>query len=136
VFKLDTSGTETLLHNFTGGADGKNPFAGLIMDTAGNLYGTTYIGGSSGYGTVFKLTAPVTYSSLINLVNQFVTKTGVAANLVATLQGAQAAAARGNQKSADNQLSSFIKDVSAQSGKSLTTAQAAILIQQAQSLIM
>ena len=55
VFKLDTSGNETLLHNFTGAPDGANPFAGLIMDRAGNLYGTTAAGGSSGYGTVFKL---------------------------------------------------------------------------------
>jgi uncharacterized repeat protein (TIGR03803 family) len=55
VFKVDTSGTETVLYSFTGGADGGYPFAGLVRDTAGNLYGTTYYGGSSNYGTVFKV---------------------------------------------------------------------------------
>jgi uncharacterized repeat protein (TIGR03803 family) len=54
VFKLDKTGTETVLYSFTGGADGANPYAGLIRDKAGNLYGTTSSGGS-GYGTVFKL---------------------------------------------------------------------------------
>jgi uncharacterized repeat protein (TIGR03803 family) len=48
--------TETLLHSFAGGADGANPFAGVIFDAAGNLYGPTYWGGaSSGYGTVYEL---------------------------------------------------------------------------------
>ncbi len=47
--------TFTVLHNFTGGADGASPAAGLVMDKAGNLYGTASAGGA-GYGTVFKLT--------------------------------------------------------------------------------
>jgi uncharacterized repeat protein (TIGR03803 family) len=55
VFKIDTAGNETLLYSFTGGGDGGQPEAGLIMDTAGNLYGTTSTGGAYGYGTVFKL---------------------------------------------------------------------------------
>jgi len=55
VFKLDTAGTETVLHSFTGGADGANPYAGLIRDSAGNLYGTTEAGGVSNFGVVFKL---------------------------------------------------------------------------------
>jgi uncharacterized repeat protein (TIGR03803 family) len=46
--------TYKVLHNFTGGRDGGSPFAGLIMDRAGNLYGTTAYGGS-GNGTVFRL---------------------------------------------------------------------------------
>ena len=46
--------TFTLLHTFTGGADGGNPSSGLTMDPQGNLYGTTFAGGL-GYGTVFKL---------------------------------------------------------------------------------
>jgi len=41
VFKLDRTGTETVLYNFTGGADGSETSAGLIRDSAGNLYGTT-----------------------------------------------------------------------------------------------
>ena len=43
--------------SFTGGADGDNPYAGLIFDAAGNLYGTTLHGGQTiGVGVVFKLT--------------------------------------------------------------------------------
>jgi uncharacterized repeat protein (TIGR03803 family) len=38
VFKLSPSGTETMLHSFTG-SDGANPLAGLIADSNGNLYG-------------------------------------------------------------------------------------------------
>jgi uncharacterized repeat protein (TIGR03803 family) len=54
VFKLDTAGTETVLHSFTG-EDGTTPYAGLARDAAGNLYGTAALGGPSGNGTVFKL---------------------------------------------------------------------------------
>ena len=45
---------EHTLYSFTG--DGGNPNAGLIFDAQGNLYGTTYNGGASSNGTVFKLT--------------------------------------------------------------------------------
>ena len=56
VFKIDSSGNETVLHYFTGPPDGEVPdFAGLIIDTAGNLYGTTAFGGASSNGTVFKI---------------------------------------------------------------------------------
>ena len=55
VFKLDTTGTETVLHSFTGGADGTNPSTGLIRDSAGNLYGTTPTGGESGWGIAFEV---------------------------------------------------------------------------------
>ena len=46
--------TLSILHTFTGGGDGGEPYAGLTIDQAGNLYGTTSTGGA-GYGTVFKL---------------------------------------------------------------------------------
>jgi len=60
VFKLDTTGKETILHRFTGGADGASPYlAGVIQDAEGNLYGTTSEGGntscSKGCGVVFEL---------------------------------------------------------------------------------
>ena len=47
VFKLDATGKETVLYSFTGGADGARPFAGVILDAQGNLYGTTFGGGVS-----------------------------------------------------------------------------------------
>jgi uncharacterized repeat protein (TIGR03803 family) len=49
-----TIGNLQVIHNFTGGSDGAGPGA-LIMDRAGNIYGTT-TNGAEGYGTVFKLT--------------------------------------------------------------------------------
>jgi uncharacterized repeat protein (TIGR03803 family) len=62
VFKLNIkTRQETVLYRFTGGSDGANPYAGLIRDANGNLYGTTYNGGASQgcsggpCGTVFKL---------------------------------------------------------------------------------
>jgi uncharacterized repeat protein (TIGR03803 family) len=55
VFKVETSGTETVLYNFTAGTDGGYPFAGLVRDAKANLYGTTYQGGALNYGVVFKV---------------------------------------------------------------------------------
>jgi uncharacterized repeat protein (TIGR03803 family) len=55
VFKIDVSGTETVLYSFTGGVDGGFPLAGVIRDPAGNLYGTTNGGGASSAGVVFKV---------------------------------------------------------------------------------
>lgn len=45
----------TDLYNFTGGHDGGNSYSGLVRDSQGNLYGTTYWGGTFGWGTVFKV---------------------------------------------------------------------------------
>jgi uncharacterized repeat protein (TIGR03803 family) len=64
VFKLtphaDGTWKESILHHFGYGKDGAYPFAGLIWDAAGNLYGTAQGGGGhvckSSCGTVFKLT--------------------------------------------------------------------------------
>ena len=52
--------TETVLHTFTGGPDGASPMGGLVLDSAGNLYGTASTGGNAGCsnqgcGVVFKL---------------------------------------------------------------------------------
>ena len=55
VYKVDPSGTETVLYSFTGGADGANPYAGLIADPSGNLYGTTRGGGQASSGVLYKL---------------------------------------------------------------------------------
>jgi uncharacterized repeat protein (TIGR03803 family) len=48
--------TFSVIHQFTGGNDGRNPLAGLTMDRAGNFYGTTSDGGVTGEGVVFKMT--------------------------------------------------------------------------------
>lgn len=50
--------TFTVLHNFTGGGDGSTPYAGLAIDAAGNLYGTTSGGGLNTVGVVFKMENP------------------------------------------------------------------------------
>ena len=42
VYKVDAAGQETVLYSFTGGTDGGYPYAGVIRDSAGNLYGTTW----------------------------------------------------------------------------------------------
>jgi uncharacterized repeat protein (TIGR03803 family) len=55
VYKVDTAGHSTVLHNFTGGADGGNPYGGVILDSKGNVYGTASDGGASGDGVVFKI---------------------------------------------------------------------------------
>jgi uncharacterized repeat protein (TIGR03803 family) len=57
VFSLKTDGTSfQLLHTFAGGpSDGAHPWASLILDLAGNLYGTTHYGGRSGNGTAYSV---------------------------------------------------------------------------------
>ncbi len=50
------SGSENVLYSFGGGSDPKVPYAGLIFDKAGNLYGTSELGGTYGQGTVFEIT--------------------------------------------------------------------------------
>ena len=72
VFELSpTAGggwTETVLHSFNqDGTDGVQPESSLVLDGAGNLYGTTYGGGVHGFGTVFKLspTASGTWTEAI-----------------------------------------------------------------------
>lgn len=63
VFKRSARGRVTTLHTFTGGTgDGEFPFAGVLRDGAGNLYGTTEAGGGTGCndagcGTVFEIDA-------------------------------------------------------------------------------
>jgi uncharacterized repeat protein (TIGR03803 family) len=56
VYKLDSAGNYTVLHHFTGGADGGNPYAGVIRTPAGDLIGTMQIGGKYGGGVVFVFT--------------------------------------------------------------------------------
>jgi uncharacterized repeat protein (TIGR03803 family) len=70
VFKIDTTGTETVLHSFSAtGGDGAIPGGGLLLDRAGNLYGTTNSGGSSYCGTIFKLDTSNTQTILHSFSN-------------------------------------------------------------------
>jgi uncharacterized repeat protein (TIGR03803 family) len=80
VFKIDSSGTESVLYRFKGGVDGAGPQGKLIQDTAGNFYGTTSAGGNGGCtetgtsvggipvdvgcGTIFKIDSSGTESVL------------------------------------------------------------------------
>jgi uncharacterized repeat protein (TIGR03803 family) len=60
VFQLtpgsDGKWTETVLYSFTGGADGSGPGGGVIVDTAGTIYGTTRGGGAYSSGVAFEVT--------------------------------------------------------------------------------
>jgi uncharacterized repeat protein (TIGR03803 family) len=79
------------LYEFTGGADGSGPFAGLVFDGAGSLYGTTCCGGANRDGTVFKLTRHVGGKWTEKVLHSFVFnhKDGIspAANLIFDQKG-------------------------------------------------
>jgi uncharacterized repeat protein (TIGR03803 family) len=68
VFKVDKNGRETVLHSFSGTGDGAQPFADLVMDSRGNLYGTTFYGGVFNHGTVFKVDKAGKETVLYNFV--------------------------------------------------------------------
>src|SRR5579862_4599131 len=56
IFKMDSAGNVTVLHDFGGTAgDGQTPYAALLITKAGTFYGTTYAGGAYGSGTVFQM---------------------------------------------------------------------------------
>ena len=57
IFMLSATGTETILHSFSGAPnDGEAPAGGVTVGAGGNLYGTTFVGGTYDYGAVFELT--------------------------------------------------------------------------------
>jgi uncharacterized repeat protein (TIGR03803 family) len=56
IYAISGINTENVIYSFQGGADGYAPLAGLTADRSGNLYGTTYLGGKFGVGTVFRVT--------------------------------------------------------------------------------
>jgi uncharacterized repeat protein (TIGR03803 family) len=64
VFKITPAGTFTTLHIFFDGADGGLPYDALIQGADGNFYGTTFTGGGADEGTVFKITAGGTLTTL------------------------------------------------------------------------
>jgi uncharacterized repeat protein (TIGR03803 family) len=73
LVRHNTSGRLTTLYSFcsqTDCADGSEPFAGLALDASGSLYGTTYIGGSNGYGTVFKVSPSGAFTTLYSFCSE------------------------------------------------------------------
>jgi uncharacterized repeat protein (TIGR03803 family) len=93
VFKLDASDQETVLHSFTGGADGGSPFAGVIRDPAGNFFGTTYGGGNAGQGVVYKLAPSGEETVLYSFpgkVDGILPRSGVALDSAGNLYGTTA----------------------------------------------
>jgi len=148
VFKLNPSGTETVLYSFTGGNDGKQPIGGLVMDAANNLYGTTYGGGASnncfgGCGTVFRLAAQTPQQAtqaIITSVNALyspgVLNKGQDNSLVKQLQHAINLMNAGKNAGAIGNLNSFISEVNdLLSSGVLSPSQAAPLIGAAESVI-
>jgi uncharacterized repeat protein (TIGR03803 family) len=149
--RLTTDGYDangnTISSGFSG-ADGAHPRTGLLMDAAGNLYGTTIYGGASsncsgGCGTVFKLTVQTPQQAtqaIINAVNalfsQGVLNGGQDNSLVVKLQHAINLINAGNDAAAIGNLNAFIGEVNdlLASGV-LTPSQAAPLISAAEGVI-
>jgi uncharacterized repeat protein (TIGR03803 family) len=70
VFKMTSTGKETLIYSFNGSTDGQGPYDSLIQGSDGNYYGTTLGGGGSFIGTVFKVTPKGVETILYNFPNQ------------------------------------------------------------------
>jgi uncharacterized repeat protein (TIGR03803 family) len=70
VFKITPTGEESILYSFgSDPTDGRYPIAGLIMDSNGNLYGTTFEGGANSQGTIFELDSTGTETVLYSFQN-------------------------------------------------------------------
>ncbi len=69
VFKITPGGTYTVLHNLNGTTDGLSPYSSLIQATDGNFYGVAASGGTSGFGTIYKVTPKGVYSVVHNFDN-------------------------------------------------------------------
>lgn len=74
VFKVNSSGEETVLYRFTGLADGWEPFANVTPDSAGNLYGTASSGGADNWGVLFKLSP----QNKLTVIHSFCSETNCA----------------------------------------------------------
>jgi uncharacterized repeat protein (TIGR03803 family) len=66
MFRITPTGTLTTLVFFDSFTNGANPYAGLIQGSDGNFYGTTYVGGFNGYGTVFRVTPTGSFTTLVD----------------------------------------------------------------------
>src|ERR1700759_3913226 len=84
------TGKEKVLHSFTGyatGQDGGLPYGGVVLDDAGNLYGTTFNGGANDYGTVFKIAPNGKETILHSFVNDGQDGTNPQAGVILDKQG-------------------------------------------------
>jgi hypothetical protein len=93
----------------------------------------TDVAGNTGTGST-TFTVIVTFDSLANLTEQFVSQHGIANSLTSKLSAAASAASRGNDSAKAGALGAYINELSAQSGKALTAAQATLLQQLAGAL--
>jgi uncharacterized repeat protein (TIGR03803 family) len=86
VFSITPTGVFTILHSFTGTADGAQPYAGLIQGTEGDLYGITTaggaVGGVGGSGTIFKIDAGLPPPTTSGTTAQTITFPAIAAQTV------------------------------------------------------
>jgi uncharacterized repeat protein (TIGR03803 family) len=85
VFELSRTGKvwkETILHSFGGPGDGALPYGPLVIDSEGNLYGTTSAGGSAGWGTAFELSRQTSGVWKENLLYTFVSARSPQAGLI------------------------------------------------------
>jgi uncharacterized repeat protein (TIGR03803 family) len=92
IYKLDSAGKLTVLHTFSGPVDGSDPL-GLIIDSAGNLYGITSSGGDIagsyiyGQGTVFKVDASGDFSVLFTFTPETTINSEYARHLIRDSKG-------------------------------------------------
>jgi len=81
--------TYKTLYKFKGGKDGNSPDAGVIFDSAGNVYGTTSFGGAYGNGTIYRLTPNVDGCWKEKVLHSFTGKDGADPNNVDLIMDAQ-----------------------------------------------
>ena len=143
VFKLEPSGAETVLYRFTGSADGRLPKSDLLLDAAGNIYGTTQSGGANGAGTVFEISVPSQQALpnvmvyLDSLQSQGILNFGQHNSLIKQLQKAVDMWNAGKGKGAAGNLQNFISEVNDLSSSGiLSPAQAGALITGAKSVFV
>ena len=110
IFKLSPGDVETTLYLFSGGDDGANP-NGLTLGKDGSFYGTTFYGGSSGVGTIFRITPTGQFATLYTFANSTNPSPHPAAPLIRDAQGNLYGTTRGstNRNSDDGQKGSIFR---------------------------